>query len=735
MKEYRKMNITNVLATELNILDWQVEKAIELLDAGNTVPFISRYRKEMTGSLDDSCLRRLEERLISLRNLEKRKEEVKAQIDSQGKLTEELLEAIESALTVTEVEDIYRPYKPRRRTRADMARERGLEPFAALLLEQRKSYEPPLEIEAEKYLSEEKGVTTVEEVFAGASDIIAESISDNAAYRKEIRETTVKFGVLKVKKAAEDVDPDGVFAQYYEYEEKLSKIPSHRILAINRGEKTGVLKGSIEISEELILNYLMQELLSVYDSPARPHIIGAMVDGYQRLIAPSVENEVRSMRFDEAAEGAIAVFADNLRHLLMQAPLKGKTVLGFDPGYRTGCKLAVVDPTGKVLDTAVIYPTMGQEYRIEEAKRIVKRLIATHHVDVISIGNGTASKESEIFISNLLKEISEPVKYIITSEAGASVYSASELGAKEFPDFDVTQRSAVSIARRLQDPLAELVKIDPKSIGVGQYQHDMKAAQLDLALTGVVEDCVNAVGVDLNTASWSLLSYISGINSASAKNIVKYREENGAFKTRAQVLKVPRVGAKAYEQCAGFLRVPGSSEVLDLTGVHPESYSAAKALLSHFGYTEDDVRGGGLEGLSQKVQAAGRGKIAELLGIGEPTLLDMIRELEKPGRDVRDSLPQPILRENLLSLEDLEEGMVLTGTVRNVTDFGAFVDIGVHQDGLVHISEMSDKYIRHPSEVVSTGDIVEVRVLTLDKKRKRIGLTMKGNQGKSEKKR
>lgn len=719
------MNIIEILSDELNIRDWQVEKTIELLDAGNTVPFISRYRKEMTGSLDDSCLRRLEERLTSLRNLEKRKEEVRAQIESQGKLTPELETAIENALTVTEVEDIYRPYKPHRRTRADVAREKGLEPFAALLSEQRKVYDPVLEVEAERYLSEEKGVMSVDEVFAGASDIIAESISDNAVYRKEIRETTVKFGVLKVKKTAEDADPDGVFTQYYEYEEKLSKIPSHRILAINRGEKMGVLKGSVEVSEDLILNYLMSEILTVYDSPAKSYVLGAMVDGYQRLIAPSVANEVRSMRFDEAAEGAIAVFADNLRHLLMQAPLKGKTVLGFDPGYRTGCKLAVVDRTGKVLDTAVIYPTMNQDYRIEEAKRIMKKLIRDYRVDVISIGNGTASKESEIFVANLLKEIPEPVKYIITSEAGASVYSASELGAQEFPDFDVTQRSAVSIARRIQDPLAELVKIDPKSIGVGQYQHDMKAAQLDLALTGVVEDCVNAVGVDLNTASWRLLSYISGINSASAKNIVKYREENGEFKTRAQVLKVPRVGAKAYEQCAGFLRVAGSSEVLDATGVHPESYAAAKQLLTYFGYTESDVRGGGLTDLSKKVRKEGSAKVAELLGVGEPTLIDMIRELEKPGRDVRDSLPPPVLRENLLSLEDLEEGMTLTGTVRNVTDFGAFVDIGVHQDGLVHISEMSDKYIKHPSEVVSTGDVVEVRVISLDIKRKRIGLSMK----------
>ena len=722
------MNITKILSEELNILEWQVEKAIELLDGGNTVPFISRYRKEITGSLDDSCLRRLEERLNSLRNLEKRKEEVREQINAQGKLTEELAKAIESALTVTEVEDIYRPYKPHRRTRADVAREKGLEGFAKLLSEQRKKYEPSLEVEAEAYVSEEKGVCSVEEVFAGASDIIAESVSDNAVYRKEIREATLKFGTLKVKRVSEDVDPDGVFEQYYEYEEKLSKIPPHRTLAIHRGEKTGVLKGSVELDETIVLNYLVNEIVTVYNSPAKPYVVAAIADGYRRLIAPSVANEVRSARFDDAADGAISVFSDNLRHLLMQAPLKGKTVLGFDPGYRTGCKLAVVDPTGKVLDTAVIFPTMGQEYRIEEAKRIVKRLIQTHRVDVISIGNGTASKESEIFISGLLKEISDPVKYIITSEAGASVYSASELGAAEFPDFDVTQRSAVSIARRIQDPLAELVKIDPKSIGVGQYQHDMKPAQLDLALTGVVEDCVNAVGVDLNTASWRLLSYISGINSTSAKNIVRFREENGAFKTRAQVLKVPRVGAKAYEQCAGFLRVPGSAEVLDCTGVHPESYAAAKKLLEYFGYGEEDVRKGNLGDLSARVSKEGSGTVAASIGVGEPTLIDMIRELEKPGRDIRDSLPPPVLRENLLSLEDLEEGMVLTGTVRNVTDFGAFVDIGVHQDGLVHISELSNKFVKHPSEVVSTGDIVEVRVISLDKKRKRIGLSMKSEK-------
>ena len=719
------MNITSILTEELGIALWQTEKAIELLDAGNTVPFISRYRKEMTGSLDDNQLRKLDERLQSLRNLEKRKGEVVSQIEAQGKMTEELSLSIENAVTVTEVEDIYRPYKPHRRTRADVAKEKGLEPFAALLMEQRRAYMPELQAEAETYISEEKGVLAAEDVFAGASDIIAEQISDNAEYRKEIRDLTLRFGVLSVKLDDEALDPDGVFKQYYEYDEPLSKVPHHRILAINRGEKLGVLKGNVEISKDIVLNYLMGEVLVGYETPAKPYVLSALVDGYERLIAPSIRNEVRAMRFDEAAEGAISVFSDNLKHLLMQAPLKGKTVLGFDPGYRTGCKLAVVDRTGKVLTTAVIYPTMGQEYRIAEAKKIVKALIHDYHVDVISIGNGTASKESEIFIAGLLKEIPENVKYVITSEAGASVYSASEFGAAEFPDFDVTQRSAVSIARRLQDPLAELVKIDPKSIGVGQYQHDMKAAQLDLALSGVVEDCVNAVGVDLNTASWPLLSYIAGINSASAKNIVKYREENGEFKTRAQVLKVPRVGAKAYEQCAGFLRVPGSAEVLDCTGVHPESYAAAKKLLVHFGYTEEDVRMSRLSDLSKKVSREGTKKIADMLMIGEPTLIDMIKELEKPGRDIRDALPLPVLRENLLSLEDLEEGMVLTGTVRNVTDFGAFVDIGVHQDGLVHISEMSDRYVKHPSEVVSTGDIVEVRVLTLDKKRKRIGLTMK----------
>ena len=719
------MNIISILTEELQIAAWQTEKAIELLDAGNTVPFIARYRKEMTGSLDDNQLRKLDERLQSLRNLEKRKGEVTAQITSQGKMTEELSLAIESAVTVTEVEDIYRPYKPHRRTRADVAKEKGLEPFATLLTEQKRAYAPSLEEEALAYLSEEKGVTSVEEVFLGASDIIAEQISDNAEYRKEIRDLTLRFGVLSVKLDDESLDPDGVFKQYYEYEEPLSKVPHHRILAVNRGEKLGVLKVNVEVAKDIVLNYLMREVLVGYESPAKSHVLSAIVDGYERLIAPSIRNEVRTMRFDEAAEGAIAVFSDNLKHLLMQAPLKGKTVLGFDPGYRTGCKLAVVDRTGKVLTTAVIYPTMGQDYRIAEAKKIVKALIRDYKIDVISIGNGTASKESEIFIAGLLKEIPESVKYVITSEAGASVYSASEFGASEFPDFDVTQRSAVSIARRLQDPLAELVKIDPKSIGVGQYQHDMKAARLDLALSGVVEDCVNAVGVDLNTASWPLLSYIAGINSASAKNIVRYREENGEFKTRAQVLKVPRVGAKAYEQCAGFLRVPGSREVLDCTGVHPESYAAAKQLLAHFGYTEEDVRMSRLSDLSKKVAREGQAKVAAMLSVGEPTLVDMIRELEKPGRDIRDSLPLPVLRENLLSLEDLEEGMTLTGTVRNVTDFGAFVDIGVHQDGLVHISELSDRYVKHPSEVVSTGDVVEVRVLTLDKKRKRIGLTMK----------
>ena len=716
------MDIIKTLAEEFKLKEEQVQKTVELIDGGDTIPFIARYRKEVTGSLDDAVLRDLNDRLEYLRNIEKRKEEVKALIDAQGKLTPEIEQAILNAKTITEVDDIYRPFRPKRKTRASVARERGLEDLANLIMEQKMEYQPSIEEAAEAFVNEEKEVPDVASAIAGACDIIAEDVSDNAEFRKALRQLTFEHGLLNVTKAKEE---DSVYAQYYEYSEPLKKVPGHRVLAINRGEKEEFLKVAVEISADIVLNYLLNCVVTEPSSPAYKYVSAAVVDGYERLIAPSIEREIRNDMFDIASEGAIKVFSDNLGHLLMQSPLKGKTVLGFDPGYVNGCKLAVVDKTGKVLDTAVIYPTKPRQ-RIEESTRVVKGLIKKHHVDVIAIGNGTASKESEIFISGLLKEIPEAnCKYIIVNEAGASIYSASKLATEEFPEFDVMQRSAVSIARRLQDPLAELVKIDPKSIGVGQYQHDMKPARLDTALTGVVEDCVNSVGVDVNTASHSLLAYISGINATSAKNIVKYREENGEFTSRAQIKKVPRIGDKAFEQCAGFLRVPDSKEILDNTGVHPESYEAAKALLAMFGYTVEDVRMGQLKNLRGQITKKGASKVAIELGIGEPTLVDIIGELEKPGRDVRDSLPPPILRDDILDLEDLEPDMVLTGTVRNVIDFGAFVDIGVHQDGLVHISQICDKYIKHPSEMLSVGDIVKVKILSVDVKKKRISLSMK----------
>ena len=716
------MNIFETLAKELNITLTQVEKTVALIDEGNTIPFIARYRKEVTGSLDDEILRKFEERLNYLRNIEKRREEVTELIRAQDKLTPEIEEAIKKAVTITEIDDIYRPFRPHRKTRASVAKEKGLEPLALLILEQRTAYEPSLNEIADGFIDAEKGVENREQAFAGACDIIAESISDNAEYRKEIRRLTHQFGLITSKANTEE---DSVYAQYYDYSEGVKKIPSHRVLAIHRGEKEEFLKVAITVDKDLILNYLYSEVVLAGKSEATQYVENAIVDGYDRLIAPSVEREIYNDLFDNACEGAIALFSDNLKHLLMQSPIKGKTVLGFDPGYVNGCKLAVVDPVGKVIDTGVIYPTKPRQ-RTEEAKRIVKSMIRAHKVDVIAIGNGTASKESEIFIADLLKEVDHDTKYIVISEAGASIYSASKLAADEFPDFDVMQRSAVSIARRLQDPLAELVKIDPKSIGVGQYQHDMKPARLDEALTGVVEDCVNSVGVDVNTASHSLLSYIAGINTTSAKNIVKYREENGAFKTRAEILKVPRIGAKAYEQCAGFLRVPDSKFILDNTGVHPESYEAALKLLRKFEYTEEDVKANNLSMLRVKAQKYGTKKLADEFEIGEPTLIDIITELEKPGRDIRDSFPAPVLRDDILGMEDLKPEMILTGTVRNVIDFGVFVDIGVHQDGLVHISELSDKYVKHPSQVVSLGDVVKVKVLSVDLKKKRISLSMKG---------
>ena len=715
------MNIIERLAKEFNLKIDQVEKTVALIDEGNTIPFIARYRKEVTGSLDDSVLRDLNDRLTFLRNIEKRKQEVSDLITAQDKMTPEIQAAIDAAQTITEVDDIYRPFRPHRKTRASVAREKGLEPLAELIWAQQASYTPSIEEQAEAFINEEKGVASVEEALQGARDILAENISDNAEYRRELRRLTFEFGFLSTKQAKAE---DSVYAQYYDYTEPLKKVLPHRVLAINRGEKEEFLKVSVTVASEIVLNYLFSQTLLNNGSPAEKYVSAAVLDSYDRLIAPSIEREIRSDIFDNASEGAIKVFADNLGHLLMQSPLKGKTVLGFDPGYAHGCKLAVVDKTGKVVDTAVIYPVKPRE-EIEKSKSIIKRLITRHKVDVIAIGNGTASKESEIFIAGLLREISEDVKYIVVSEAGASIYSASKLAAEEFPEFDVMQRSAVSIARRLQDPLAELIKIDPKGIGVGQYQHDMKQSRLDEALGGVVEDCVNAVGVDVNTASYSLLSYISGINITSAKNIVKYREENGEFSSRAQLLKVPRIGSKAYEQAAGFLRVPGGKEILDNTGVHPESYEAALALLSKFGYTKEDVREGTLKELSSKVQGAGASKVAAELGIGEPTLKDIVAELEKPGRDIRDSLPPPILRDDILSLEDLKPDMELTGTVRNVIDFGAFVDIGVHQDGLVHISQLSDRFVKHPSDVVKVGDVVKVRVLAVDVPKKRISLTMR----------
>ncbi|MBO5312564.1 MAG: RNA-binding transcriptional accessory protein [Clostridia bacterium] len=719
------MNIINELAKELNLKVSQVEAAVGLIDDGNTIPFIARYRKEVTGSLDDTVLRNLDERLKYLRNLEARKEEVRSLIEAQGKLTDEIVAALDKAQILTEVEDIYRPFKPKRTTRASIARERGLEPLAQLLMEQRDSYEKDLMEIASEYINtenadEKKHVKTAEDAMNGAKDIIAEDISDNADYRKAIRALTHDHGMVISKQAK---DEDSVYSSYYDYNESVKRIPGHRVLAINRGEKEEFLKVDITVDSEIILNYLFSQVITNPKSPAKDYIASAIVDSYDRLIQPSVEREIRASLFDEASEGAIKLFSDNLKHLLMQAPLKGKTVLGYDPGYRTGCKLAVVDKTGKVIDTAVIFPTKPRE-DIEGSAKIVTRLITKYDVDVVAIGNGTASKESEIFIAGVLKGIEGDKKYIMVSEAGASVYSASKLGAEEFPDFDVTQRSAVSIARRLQDPLAELVKIDPKSIGVGQYQHDMKQARLDEALGGVVEDCVNSIGVDINTASYSLLSYISGINMTSAKNIVKYREANGEFTKREQLLNVPKIGAKAYQQCAGFLRVPDSREILDNTGVHPESYEAAKALLAKFDYTLDSV-GSGLSDIRSRCAKYGTKKLAQELEIGEPTLLDIIGELEKPGRDVRDSLPLPILRDDVLGMEDLKEGMIMTGTVRNVIDFGAFVDIGVHQDGLVHVSEISEKYIKHPSEVLSVGDIVTVKIKGVDLNKKRISLTMK----------
>ena len=715
------MDINKVLAKELSVQFWQVEAAVKLIDEGNTIPFISRYRKEATGALNDEELRKLFERLNYLRNLEEKKAQVIASIEEQGKMTEELRRQILAAETLVVVEDLYRPFRPKRRTRAMIAREKGLEPLANLIRLQ--MINRPVEEEAEAFLSEEKEVHTLEEAVAGAKDILAEAISDEPSYRMKIRKMTMQGG--RIVSTAKDAEAQSVYEMYYDYDEAIQKAAGHRTLALNRGEKEKFLTVKVEAPQDDILQYLSRQVIT-RDNPYTSPILQEVVeDSYKRLIAPAIEREIRNELTEKAEEGAIAVFGKNLEQLLMQPPIAGQTVLGWDPAFRTGCKLAVVDPTGKVLDTKVIYPTAPtNEKKIRAAKETVKQLIQKHGVSLISVGNGTASRESEQVIVEMLGEIREPVQYVIVNEAGASVYSASKLATEEFPDFDVAQRSAVSIARRIQDPLAELVKIDPKSIGVGQYQHDMNQKRLGDTLGGVVEDCVNKVGVDLNTASAPLMEYVSGISKAVAKNIVAYREENGRFTERKQLLKVAKLGPKAYEQCAGFMRIQGGGNPLDATSVHPESYGAAMLLLEKLDCRTEDLTGGKLAGISKKVKDYK--KMAETLGIGEMTLRDIVKELEKPGRDPREDMPKPILRSDVLDMKDLAPGMMLKGTVRNVIDFGAFVDIGVHQDGLVHISELSaKKFVKHPLEVVSVGDIVDVKVLSVDLKKKRIALTMK----------
>ena len=715
------MDINQKLTEELEVKRWQVDAAVKLIDEGNTIPFISRYRKEVTGSLNDEQLRKLHERLVYLRNLEEKKEQVLSSIEEQGKLTEELRSQILAAETLVVVEDLYRPYRPKRRTRATIAKEKGLEPLAVVItLQQLKR---PLREEAEQYLSEEKGVTSVEDAISGAKDIIAEAISDEADYRSWIRKITMKKG--KLISTAKDPKAESVYEMYYEFEEPLSKLAGHRILALNRGEKEKILTVKIEAPEDEILGYLEKQTIHGKNGATEQALKEAVEDSYKRLIGPAIEREIRSDLTEKAEDGAIEVFGKNLHQLLMQPPITGQVVLGWDPAFRTGCKLAVVDPTGKVLGTTVIYPTAPTTpAKIKASKDLLKKIIPKYHITLISLGNGTASRESEQFIVELLKEIPEKVQYVIVNEAGASVYSASKLASEEFPKFDVGQRSAASIARRLQDPLAELVKIEPQSIGVGQYQHDMNQKKLGESLSGVVEDCVNKVGVDLNTASAPLLSYISGISGAIAKNIVAYREENGKFQDRKDLLKVAKLGPKAFEQCAGFMRIQGGKNPLDATGVHPESYGATEKLLERQGFTLEDVAGGNLSGLSKTVKDYK--KLSQELEIGEITLRDIVKELEKPARDPRDEMPKPILRTDVLDMKDLKEGMILKGTVRNVIDFGVFVDIGVHQDGLVHISQITDKYIKHPLEAVSVGDIVDVKVMSVDLKKKRIQLTMRG---------
>ena len=723
------MDILKTLAEEFKIKEEQVKETVALIDEGNTIPFISRYRKEVTGGLDDATLRDLNDRLNYLRKMDERREEISNLIEAQGKLTPEITFALNNAKTLVELEDIYLPYRPKRKTRASVARDKGLEPLANYIMEQRDAYDPEIPVYAEQFIvisdEKDKAVPTVEAALQGASDIIAEDISNNAEIRKMLREFTMNHGSLASKGTTEETS---VYENYYDFSEPIKKLKGHRVLAINRGEKEEFLKVAVTLPEEDGIAQIVSRVITNKQSPALPYLMATIRDAYDRLLFPAIEREVRTTLFDDACEGALKVFSENLRNLLLAAPLKGKTVLGYDPGYAHGCKLAVVDKTGKVLDTAVIYPVKPRE-DIERSKAIVLRLVKKHNVDVISIGNGTASRESEQFIAeHVIRDASCPktVKYTIVSEAGASVYSASKVATEEFPDYDVMQRSAISIARRIQDPLAELVKIEPKAIGVGQYQHDMKQARLTEALGGVVEGCVNGVGVDINTASYSLLSYVSGINTTVAKNIVKYREENGEFKTRAQILKVPKLGEKAFTQCAGFRRIHDGKQVFDSTGVHPESYAIAEDLLKRFGFSTEDVRNNNLALLRFKATQYGIAKLARELGCGEPTLEDIISELEKPGRDIRDDAPAPILSTDVLDINDLKPEMQLKGTVRNVVDFGCFVDIGVHHDGLLHISEMSDRFIKHPSELFKTGDVIEVRIKDVDVKKHRISLTRKG---------
>ncbi len=712
------MDIIKLLQEELQIGYKQAEAAVQLIDEGNTIPFIARYRKEVTGSLNDEVLRNLDERLRYLRSLEEKKNQVLSSIRDQEKLTPALEKQIQEAMTMVALEDLYRPYRPKRRTRAMIAKERGLEPLADLILAQQ--VKEPLETLAERYVSEAQEVPTAADAIAGAKDIIAERISDQADYRTYIRRVTTEQGMIRSQ--AKDEKTESVYEMYYQYEEPVKKCAGHRVLALNRGEKEKILTVKVDAPEETILRYLEKQIITRDNPYTTPVLREVAADSYRRLIAPAIEREIRSALTENAEAGAIKVFGKNLKQLLMQPPVAGRVVLGWDPAFRTGCKLAVVDATGKVLDTTVIYPTAPQN-KVEESKKVVKDLIKKYNISLISLGNGTASRESEMIIVELIKEIPQQLQYVIVNEAGASVYSASKLATEEFPNFDVGQRSAASIARRLQDPLAELVKIDPKSIGVGQYQHDMNQKNLSETLQGVVEDCVNRVGVDLNTASASLLEYISGVSKAIAKNIVAYREENGVFTNRRQLLKVAKLGPKAFEQCAGFMRIKGGDNPLDMTSVHPESYEAVRALLEKVGYMPEDIAAGGLKELGRKVH--GCKGLAEELGIGEITLKDIVKELEKPARDPREEMQKPILRTDVLEMKDLTPGMVLKGTVRNVIDFGAFVDIGVHQDGLVHISQMTDRYIKHPLEAVSVGDIVEVKVLSVDLNKKRISLTMK----------